>query len=70
MCMEELARKMNALLEKQDRIIEELFRHSHQHDLLLTTQERTNALLEEIRSAMVPREPSSEKGKKVRLGAH
>lgn len=66
--MEELLRKFDLLLDKQERIIEELFRHSHQQDLLLTEQERTNALLSDLKSQFVPSDSPAKSTKNSRKG--
>ena len=67
MVMEDVERRVNLLLDKQERIIEELFRHSHQNDLLITTQEKTNILLENLLRELTKSSLELKPGKKMRL---
>lgn len=67
MVMEDVKRRLNLLLDKQERIIEELFRHSHQNDLLITTQEKTNILLENILRELARSSLELETGKKMQM---
>ena len=69
MVMEDVERRLNLLLDKQERIIEELFRHSHQNDLLITTQEKTNILLEKILRELGKSSLELEPGKKIRMSS-